>query len=870
MQWHKLTCQETLEKLSVTQSVGLTTKSIEKRKQKYGENILAEEKPKSFLKKLGAQFSDFMVITLIVAAAVSLITSFMSSNTDYIDSIIIISIVIINALIGIFQESQAEKSIQMLKNLSTPLSKVRRNGKITKIQTKDIVPGDILILKTGDLVSADARVLKENNLATEESALTGESISVNKNNNPNNFPRKNILFAGSIVTHGNGEAVVIKTGMNTEIGKIAHMINKEKSQKTPLQLKLAHTGKLLGIIIIFISILVFILGVCQNADPLEMFMISISLAVAAIPEGLPAVVTIVLASGVKKMAKNNVIVRKLPAIEAIGHVNVICSDKTGTLTTNKMTVNEICDINGSLKMQKDAKQKILSLAMLCNNSEMITLNGCKIAQGEPTENALLETAEKSEIKKSDISKKYPRIHEIPFDAKSKIMTTIHKMEDEQFLYITKGAPDVLLNICSKYKDGDLTKELAEIEKSKIKNQILSMASQTMRVIGISYCTKTTFLPESAPDDLIFCGLIGIIDPPRPEAKFAVKKCKNAGIKPVMITGDHIETAQAIATQLGILHDNQKSITGNELNKLTDEQLSKNIMDYSVFARVSPADKVRIVKAYQSAGNIVAMTGDGVNDAPALKAADIGCAMGKSGTDAAKAASDLILTDDNFATIVEAVRQGRGIYENIKKTIHFLLSTNISEVMVVLIGFLIKIPNPLLAIHLLWINLITDAFPALALGIDPIDKNIMSYKSQKFEKKLFSNSRIYNILVEGCFIASIGLLAYSIGRTFFDINPYSPIIGQTMAFAVLGISQLIHAFDVQSSKSIFKTGVLTNIKLVFAVTFCVFLQIVVVSLPSLATFFKVQPPSNLQWLIIWILSLTPPIISEIEKRFSKNR
>lgn len=871
MQWQTMTHKETIEKLNTDIEKGLSTAEANTRRIKFGKNILKEEKRKSFFQKLCVQFSDFMVIILIAAAGVSFITSFLSHESDYIDTIIILGIVIMNAVIGVLQESKAEKEIESLKRLATPLTKVIRNGKQQKVPSENIVPGDILALSTGDLVSADARIAESSNLAVEESALTGESFAVEKSEDKTfsaHTPMadcKNMLFAGGVINRGHAKAVVVATGMNTEVGKIASLINKEESAETPLQAKLSTTGKIIGVCIIIISIIVFILGICQNIDFLEMFMISISLAVAAIPEGLPAVVTIVLANGIRRMARQNTIVRKLPAVETLGHATVICSDKTGTLTLNKMTVQEIRNTNKKEDLKGTFAKELFTLGALCNNSSMTRNQGELTAQGEPTENALLMAAANCGIRKKEIECKYERIFEIPFDSQRKLMTTVHKLGKNKFRVVTKGAPEIIIKKCTHYRTANGIEPLTDGIITHIEKSNSEMAKNALRVLAIAYKDENSEPQKNLIESsLVFCGLVGIIDPPRPEAKKAVRECKNAGIKPVMITGDHIETAKAIAKDLEILTENSKFITGEELSCISDKELEKSVLSYSVFARVSPEHKVKIVKALQANGEVVAMTGDGVNDAPALKAADIGCAMGKSGTDAAKSASDIVMADDNFATIIEAVKQGRGMFENIKKSIHFLISTNIGEVMVVLLGFLMRIPPPLLAIHLLWINLVTDSFPAIALGMEPVDKSIMKRPPLDSKNNLFANGLGYNIVVEGLFIAAIGLLSYSIGRAFFDIDPANPIIGRTMAFMTLGISQLMHAFNVQSRKSLFITGFLSNLKLIYSVAFCMILQVITVTVPSLTKFFKTQPLNPLEWLIVCLLAVSPLLISELEK------
>ena len=869
LNWHAMTIKNVVAKLNTDEKNGLSKKEADLRKYKFGENELSKEKNKSIWQKFLAQFSDFMVITLVIAAGISFLTSFLSKESDYIDTIIILVIVITNAIVGMLQESKAEKEIESLKVLSTPLSKVIRGGKVIRVPSKDIVPGDILFLKTGDLICADARIIESTSLAVEESAMTGESLAVEKSaqdilsEDTLLSDRKNMVFAGSVVNRGHAKAIVVATGMKTEVGKVALLVSKEKNTETPLQRKLASTGKIIAVGILIISVIVFILGIMQNVNFLEMLMISISLAVAAIPEGLPAVVTIVLANGVRKMAKLHTVVRNLPAVETLGHASVICSDKTGTLTLNKMTVVDVRSVENKEVLGNDFSKKFFTFCTLCNNSILSKQHGETIAQGEPTENALLMAGVNCKVDKRELDITHEKVFEVPFNSKDKFMITVHKHKNE-YIYVLKGAPESVIKFCKFYDINGDNAEFTSYTENKIKNSCKHMAESALRILAVAYKKSNVFSKDFSKYDFIFYGLAGLIDPPRPEAKEAVRVCKSAGIKPVIITGDHIETANAIAKKIGILEGLQKSISGEELNNLSENELAKKINDYSVFARVSPEHKVKIVKAFQKNGNVVAMTGDGVNDAPALKVADIGCAMGKTGTDAAKYASDMIITDDNFATIVEAVRYGRGMFENIRKTVHFLISTNIGEVMVVLLGFLMKIPPPLLAIHLLWINLVTDAFPALALGVDPIDKNIMKRPPLEPNKSLFSDGLGYNIVVEGLFIAAIGILSYSIGRAFFDVDPYHPIIGQTMAFITLGLSQLMHSFNVQSRKSLVVTGILNNLSLVWSVLLCIFLEIITASVPTLTTFFKTAPLNSLQWLIVWLLSLSPLLISELEK------
>ena len=802
-----------------------------------------------------------MIITLIIAAIISAVISKMNGESDYIDSIIIIAIVIFNAVMGLVQEQKAEKSLEALKKMSAPIAKVKRSGKVVEIDSENVVPGDIVILETGSFVPADCRLINSYNLKIEESSLTGENVPEEKdatrilNSNTPMGDIWNMAYATTIVVNGHGEAVVTETGMNTKVGKIAGMIIEDEAPETPIQKKLGEVGKILAIACIIICVLIFIIGVFKKIPIVEMFMTSVGLAVAAIPEGLPAIVTIMLSIGVTKMAKRNSIIRKLPAVETLGSSTVICSDKTGTLTQNKMTVVQVCNING--RASEEEQKFIMELGTMCTDTE----EQYSESIGEPTEVAITNFAIKNNLRKSELYEKMPRINDIPFDSTRKMMTTIHKI-GKKYRIITKGAPDVLIKKCTKcYNNGSISSIYSKEESIKYQNN--EMSEKALRVIAVAY-KDVDNLPininaDAIENDLIFVGLIGMIDPPREGVKEAVRTCRKAGIKTVMITGDHLQTAKAIAKELGILRKGDFAVAGDELEKISDQELERNIMRYSVFARVTPEHKVRIVKAFRNAGQIVAMTGDGVNDAPALKNADIGIAMGKGGTDVAKNAADMILTDDNFVTIVDAVRQGRNIYDNIKKAVHFLIATNIGEIVTIFVGLLMGIKSPLLAIQLLWINLVTDSLPAIALGLEKEEENIMNRLPRSPKKSLFADGLWWKIIIEGSMLGMFTLLAFSIGNKLYSIE-----VGRTMAFLSLGILELVHSFNIKSEESIFKTGLLENKYLVGAFLLGTLLQVTVVLIRPLATIFEVVPLNGTQWLYTLLISFAPLAIIELQK------
>ena len=869
--WYTLSTKEVEEQMQTNIEFGLNEKQVEDKQNKFGLNKLEEKKRESIVIKFIKQFNDFMIIILIIASIISAVVARLEGSNDYFDSIIIIAIVVFNAIMGLVQEAKAEKSLEALKKMTAPTCRVKRNGKISTIKSEQIVPGDIVLLEAGNYVPADCRLISSSNLKIEESSLTGETVPVLKEANSILKEKTalgdmvNMAFSTTIVVNGHGEAIVTDIGMNTKVGKIAKMIITNEAPETPIQKKLEEVGKSLGIACLGICLLIFVIGLLKKIEPIEMFMTSVGLAVAAIPEGLPAIVTIMLSIGVTKMAKKNSIIRKLPAVETLGSSSVICSDKTGTLTQNKMQVTKIANINGETN-DKEYIKWLMGMATMCTDVEISKENGKMELTGEPTEKAIVSKALDEGQNKNELYNVMKRVKDIPFDSSRKMMTTIHKMPNG-YRVITKGAPDVLLKRCNKvYDNGNVT--TLDYSKTKlIENQNNKMADEALRVLAIAYLDIPN-LPskidtETVEKNLIFIGLIGMIDPPREGVKEAVATCKKAGIKTVMITGDHIITAKAIAKDLGILRGSDLAITGEELDKIPQSILQKNIMNYSVFARVTPEHKVRIVKAYQSTGAVVAMTGDGVNDAPALKNADIGIAMGKNGTDVAKNAADMVLTDDNFVTIVEAVKQGRNIFDNIKKAVHFLIATNIGEIVTIFLGLVLGLKSPLLAIQLLWINLVTDSLPAIALGLEKPETDIMNKKPRDSKKGIFADGLWQRIITEGTMLGILTLVAFSVGNYLYDIE-----VGRTMAFVSLGLLELVHSFNIKSEESIFKVGLFENKYLLGAFILGALLQIVVVVIPSVAEVFKLVPLTQVQWMYTFGISILPLVIMEIQKVFNK--
>ena len=911
--WFHQSTEEVEKYFGVDETKGLSKEQVEKNRQTYGINELAAKKKKSLFVKFLEQFKDFMIIILIIAAIISGIVGYYEGE-GITDSIIILIVVIVNAIIGVAQESKAEKSLEALQKLSSHVAKVVRNGNVEVVVSKELVPGDIVVLDTGDYVPADLRLIEAVNLKAQEASLTGESVPVDKNvatiedEKVELGDRTNMVFSSSLITYGRGKGIVVETGMNTEVGKIAGMINETIDTQTPLQQKLNKLGKTLGIAAILICIVIFAVGLLYGKDPIDMFMTAVSLAVAAIPEGLAAVSTIVLAIGVQRMVKRHAIVKKLPAVETLGSTTVICSDKTGTLTQNKMTVKKVFYNNQLVDMDKiditnipQELQRLVYISMFCNDTKIAA---DKTLTGDPTETALIDMGFHLNFEPS-ILEQYPRVKEYPFDSERKLMTTVHKVKDHYVVY-TKGGVDELLQRCNSYVVNGEIKQDLESYKNVIATQNNEMAQNALRVLAMGYKEldhePTDEEMHTIEQGLTYVGMVGMIDPPRIEVKDAVAKCKRAGIKTVMITGDHKITAIAIAKALGILENDNEAITGSELEQMSDEDLKKNIRQYSVYARVSPEHKVRIVKAWQANGEIVAMTGDGVNDAPALKTSDIGCAMGIVGTDVSKEAADVILTDDNFATIVSAVEEGRRIYDNILKAIQFLLSSNVGEIIVLFVAILItpllsewfgikdvNLIVPLLPIHILWINLVTDSLPALALAVDPAEKDVMDRKPNKAKQGIFTKGMTWRVIYQGIMIGAITLIAFIIGlSTPTDQLPVVEVtnsqgivetlseeevrveIGQTMAFTVLALSQLVHVFNIRNNKkSIFKTGIFNNKQLILATVVSAALMIIILCVPALRHIFSIPVLPAMNIIEIVILVLMPVVIVEIFKLLKIN-
>ena len=862
MLYHHRNIEAVIAQLGSDANVGLSEKAAQEKLNQYGENKLKEKKKKSTWQRFMEQFKDVMILILIAAAIVSFVIACVEGEPkEFFEPALILLIVIINAVMGVMQESKAEKALDALKSMSAPHARVIRDGSEKVIDAKDLVPGDIIHLEAGDFVPADARLINSTSLKCEESALTGESVPSEKDAGAviaEDAPlgdRTNMVFSGCSVTYGTAAAIVTGTGMDTEMGKIANLLDSEEESMTPLQQKLAQLGKYLGFVALAACGIIFVVGLLNGIPAMDIFMTAVSLAVSAIPEGLPAIVTIVLSIGVQRMVKKNAIIRRLPAVETLGSASIICSDKTGTLTQNRMTLVKAYLDEGSVTEEIGSEnspeiRSLLRLGALCCDGSVV-FNGAEEQHlGDPTETSIVYAAHKNGMPKEALNREFPRIGGIPFDSDRKLMTTIHKM-DGRIIAIVKGAFDVMAARCV----------FGDIEAARKVNE--EMSRSALRVIAIATrelpALPAEITPEALEKELAFVGLVGMIDPPRPEAREAVKTCRIAGIKPVMITGDHVVTASAIAKDLGILEEGDMAITGTELDAMTDTELDANVEKISVYARVSPENKIRIVKAWQRKDQVVSMTGDGVNDAPALKAADIGCAMGITGTDVAKGAADMTLTDDNFATIVDAVREGRGIYANIKKVVGFLLGTNIGEVIAVFVAMLVWHKSPLLSMQLLWINLVTDSLPAIALGMEAVEDDIMNKKPKPKNEGIFAHGMAVRTVLQGCMFAILTLIAFWLGEKFTgDVAG-----GQTMAFMVLSLSQIIQSFNMRSDKSLFKIGPFSNKNLNLAVLASVLLTLLVLFTPVSTAFGLIRLPGK-AYLIAVGLILIPLLVMEISK------
>ena len=863
MQAHDKEKQALLQALGTNPERGLTQAEVTARQAKYGVNKLREKKKKTNVQRFFDQFKDAMILILIAAAVVSFVIACVEQNPkEFFEPALILLIVILNAVMGVMQESKAEKALDALKNMSAPHARVIRDGEEKVVGASELVPGDIIRLEAGDFVPADARLLHSVSLKSEESALTGESVPSEKDAamvvdaKAPIGDRTNMVFSGCSITYGTATAVVTATGMDTEMGRIANLLDNEEEGQTPLQAKLAQLGKYLGILALAACGVIFAVGLANDIPAMEIFMTAVSLAVSAIPEGLPAIVTIVLSIGVQRMVKKNALIRRLPAVETLGSASVICSDKTGTLTQNRMTLVKAYVDGGEIETISDrnspAVKKLLEYGTLCSDGSVIFHGKEEQHIGDPTETAIVLAAHKNGSTKEELNRNYPRLAEIPFDSDRKLMSTVNRIDGKNIV-IVKGAFDMMLSRCIA---GDLetAKRLTE-----------EMSADALRVLAVAY-KKIDTLPdvptsEELENGLTFLGLVGMIDPPRPEAKDAVALCRRAGIKPVMITGDHVVTASAIAKELGILLDGDRAITGAQLDAMTDRELDEQVEGISVYARVSPENKIRIVKAWQRKGQVVSMTGDGVNDAPALKAADIGCAMGITGTDVAKGAADMTLTDDNFATIVDAVEEGRGIYANIKKVVGFLLGTNIGEVITVFAAMLLWHKTPLLSMQLLLINLATDSLPAIALGMEAVEKDVMDRKPKPKNEGIFAHGLGIRVVLQGFLFALLTLIGFRLGENVTGTLEG----GQTMAFMILALSQVVQAYNMRSEHSLFKIGIFSNRKLNWAALASTAMVALVLLTPVGVLFGLISLPAEL-YLIGLGLILVPFVVMELSKLF----
>jgi Ca2+-transporting ATPase len=868
MEANKQTIETIIKELGVNPKTGLTEQEAHKRLADNGRNQFDEEKKDSIAKKFLRSLSDFTTIILLVAAAISFYTAIATDHGDYFEGVLIIAIVIINAVLAIVQEGNAEKSLAALQDMNKQSSTVLRDNKVSVVDAEELVVGDILLLESGSMITADARIIQASQLRVEESALTGESEPVEKNpdyiGNPDEAlgDQLNMVFKGCTVVNGRGQAVVTATGMQTEMGKIAGLLSGNTIQKTPLQKRLNQLGKRISMIALGAAVIVFIIGELQGEPLLEMFMTAVSLAVAAVPETLMVIVTLTLAYGVQKMAKKHAIIRRLPAVETLGTANVICSDKTGTLTQNKMRVRRVWHRGDQVTDTEDAMtdeaMEVLKMASLCTDVIVEHEGDELVVKGNPTEAAIVRAVEENYHTKAELEEKYPRVGEIPFDSDRKMMTTVHQM-GKKYISITKGAFDVLV---TRFRYGD-------IEQASVVND--RFGKRALRVIAVGYAIydeKPEEITSAALEkNLRLLGLIGMIDPPRPESKGAIARAKKAGIKTVMITGDHVVTATAIAKELGILKEKKEALTGTELKKLTDEELDERVTELSVYARVTPEDKIRIVKSWQRTGAVVAMTGDGVNDAPALKASDVGCAMGITGTDVAQGAADMILTDDNFATIVDAVAQGRAVYQNVRKAINFLLSCNISEIFIVLIAMLLGWGAPFTALQLLFVNVVADGLPGFALGKEPAEKGIMKAKPIPKNQGIFAEKLWQKIGVNAAVFTVITLFGFYAGANIAGISHYidnSYEVGQTVAFLVLAYSSILHVFNVRSSNSIFRVKLSSNKSLFEMAILALLLTTFIALLPITQELFGLVPIGLNHWILAIFLSCVPIFVNEMIK------
>lgn len=867
--FYNLSTKDIEQQLITNIDQGLTTQEVKARFEKDGPNEFKKQKQKTIIAKFFEQFKSFMILVLLAAAVISGVVGYLHGE-GFTDAIIILVIVIVNAIIGVAQEVKAEKSLEALEKMSAPYSKVVRNGQIETIPSREIVKGDVVVIETGDLIPADMRLVEAVNLKVEEAALTGESVPENKHTEviEGEVPlgdRENMAYSSTLVSYGRGKGIAVETGMDTEVGKIAGMIQSVPDTKTPMQIKIDQLGKFLGIAAIVICAIIFIVGIIQGREIVEMFMTAVSLAAAAIPEGLPAVSTIVLAVGVQRLAKKNAIVRHLPSVETLGSTNVICSDKTGTLTQNKMTIVKLYADNKETDIPEkltDDQISLLKASILANDAKLSHEDNKWQTVGDPTETAFLDTGIRFGLNKNDLEKSVQRVAEIPFDSDRKMMSTINRDENQKLTVYTKGGLDEILAHSTHILLDGKRQLLSDNEKERIRNANTQMAQKALRVLAGAYKQIDTIPNEVAPatieSDLTFIGMVGMIDPPREEVRDAVIKCRQAGIKPVMITGDHKITAVAIAESLDIKEKDEMAVTGSELEKMPDEELLANVDKTSVYARVSPEHKVRIVKAFQKQNKVVAMTGDGVNDAPALKLADIGIAMGITGTDVSKEAADVVLADDNFTTIVTAVEEGRRIYDNILKAIQFMLSTNIGEILVIFTAIVANWATPLLPIQILWINLVTDSLPALALSVDPADPDVMQRKPVDAKEGIMNRPFLTRILLQGIMIAGLSLTAFLIGM---ETNVET---AQTMTFAVLAFTQITHVLNVRSPRHSAFRNMFKNKILWGALAIVIFLMIIVLEVPYLHDIFHLAPLTKAQWLWIIGLSLAPLPILELVK------